>query len=194
MSKGRRKIPVNEKQADRLKEVRKAAKLSQAQLAEIAACEQQNISKYERLIIGLPTDVAERIGAHFGVRPAWLLGLDDWKTWNDLPEEIISDLINRAWDSVEKSEELLEAVGYRFVLSDKVKQLLVRYTDEDGEHECMVDDRNDPMAFHVFKDGFDKGFCSMNEKSQLLDSISDFAEYQAERLISKAEKRGVENG
>lgn len=67
----------------RVKEARSDKRITQEQLAEEIDCSVSLITQIERGKRKLTLEVAEKIAAACGVRSAWLLGLDDIKTYAD---------------------------------------------------------------------------------------------------------------
>lgn len=191
----KKKPPVNPLQGERLNEVMRENNLTQTQLGKIVGCEQQAISKYITLDVQIPADVAEIIGRKYNVRPSWLLCWDNWKTFDAEYAEYESYMVSKTWDSMEQSEELLRSLGISFQFGE-VKQIPRWFISEDtGERrEFMDDDRDDPNAYSIIKDNCEVGRCSINERSKLIDAITDYAENEAKKLIELSQKRGVDNG
>lgn len=71
---------------NRIKELRKAAGLSQKELAEIAGCFQTAISKYELGQCKIPSEALIKLCAYFDCSADYLLGLSDQQKTGPRPE------------------------------------------------------------------------------------------------------------
>ena len=71
----------------RIKTLRKQKKITQEALGEIVGVQKSAIAKYERgEIINLKRETIAKLASYFGVRPSYLMGMDD-----DTTQLIITD-------------------------------------------------------------------------------------------------------
>ena len=69
----------------RLRELRRAAGLTQADVAGELMCDQSLYSKYERDLRPLPLDMAVRLAGFYGVSLDYLAGMTDSPSRNEPP-------------------------------------------------------------------------------------------------------------
>lgn len=183
---GRPRATINPKQGIRLKYVLDECQLSQNDLAEKIHVGQQAVSKYVTCKTQLPQDTAEAIASVCNVRASWLLGLDDWKTDN----EIVGYFIGKEWDREDAIEKLLDTLGYNFIATGKGRSTIHCEIDGEMKDVCKVV-KDEPSAYNIFYDKKIIAQCSFADISALSDEIADFAEFKAKKLC---EKRGVYDG
>ena len=183
------KTPIDS--GKRLKKILKENGLNQNELADYLHYSPNHISMIVTGKRRLTPDIAYFVCSLIpGIRAEYLLCLDDWKTWDDVPEEYYSSQINKAWDSTDAAEELLEKLGYIFEWTGNAKMIDKDYADD----EMPEYDRNDPCAYRLIVDGTEKGLCSSNQRESLIESITDYAEFEVKKLLSKVKKGSADNG
>lgn len=183
---GRPRATINPKQGIRLKYVLEECQLSQNDLAEKIHVGQQAISKYVTCKTQLPQDTAEAIAGVCNVRASWILGLDDWKT----DDEIAGYFAGKEWDKEDAIEKLLATLGYQFRSTCNGRKII--QIEINGEVKDVIKwDNDEPSAYNIFYGPKIIAQCSPADKGALSDEIADFAEFKAKKLC---EKRGVNNG
>lgn len=75
---------------NRLKELRKAKKLTQQELADIAEVSKRTIQNWEDGTSNIKSEKAKKLADYFGVSVGYLLGYDD----NDFEKQIRIDVLN----------------------------------------------------------------------------------------------------
>lgn len=98
---------------NRIKELRKSRHMTQEELGEIVSVTQQNLSKYENNVYGMPIDVMIKISCYFNVKIEYLLGMTETK--RDIVGQV---LVNKTMDEY---YDLVESFKF---LNDEDKELL----------------------------------------------------------------------
>lgn len=94
--------------SERIKQARKAAGLTQEDLAKKLGVQHSVISKYEcGRVVNLKRDVIAKIAEALNVRPSWLMCMDDKKESDPEEIELDNELVNRL---MKLSREELEKV------------------------------------------------------------------------------------
>ena len=84
---GRKEAIINKKSAERLKSLFDNKKCTIPQFAETIPTSAMSMYRYTKGVTSIPRDVLEKAASRFGVRIEWLLGLDDFKTDDEIMEQ-----------------------------------------------------------------------------------------------------------
>ena len=101
--------------SERIKQARKAAGLTQEQLAEKLGVQHSVISKYEcGRVVNLKRDKIAEIAAVLNVRPSWLMCMEDKKESDpkeiELDNELLSRLMKLSPEELEKVDAFVQGL------------------------------------------------------------------------------------
>lgn len=88
---------------NRLRELQRAKKLTQQELADIAEVSKRTLAYWEKGETNIKPDKAQKLADYFGVSVAYLLGYDD----NDFEKQIRIDTLNNVLNKLYQSHDLL---------------------------------------------------------------------------------------
>jgi transcriptional regulator with XRE-family HTH domain len=186
---GRPTVEINPKQGKRLKELCIEEEITQAQLGREINYSQQTISKIVQGKAPLQPYIAEQIIEKFpSYRREWLLGLDDWKTEEEMQEAIF----RIAWGESEKEEDIFAdfmfCLGFKFV-PNPIPQWKC---EQDEQNACDFSEwMANPKSCNITNTKNVIAQCSLEDKNQLKNDIEDFARAWINRLCEKGK---VNNG
>lgn len=111
-----------EKMSDRIVRLRKERGLTQEQLAEYTGLTRSAIAKYERgLVENMTATNIQALADFFGVRPSYLMCLDDETSINPHLLQIGLDMKNYTPPTPEQKKQIEEFA--RYVLKDNKKEI-----------------------------------------------------------------------
>lgn len=87
----------------RLRELQRAKKLTQQELADIAEVSKRTIQNWEGGTSNIKTEKAKKLADYFGVSVAYLLGYED----NDFEKQIRIDTLNNVLNKLYQTHDLL---------------------------------------------------------------------------------------
>jgi len=172
----KRKLEINPKSKERLKELCNGKPLTQAMLSEKTGISQNTLSKIANGKAPMSDYVAQEIiKAVPGIRREWIMGYDDFKT----EAERISAIIGKNCAREDLINSLISLHGYTvedatFLLKVKAPQV------EKGKDD--KDDKDGKESFaammSITSPSGTVHFLSSKEFSDLLNSIDDYVEMQ----------------
>ena len=110
-----------EKMSDRIVRLRKERGLTQEQLAEYTGLTRSAIAKYERgLVENMTATNIQALASFFGVRPSYLMCLDEESSINPQLLQIGLDMKNYTPHTPEQKKQIEEFA--RYVLKDNKKE------------------------------------------------------------------------
>lgn len=158
----------------RLKLALKARHFSQRDFAEQTGLSEKHISQLVNGIRNITPKNAVTFSKILKVREAWLLGIDDFMTEEELQESLLFDA---GWDSTERTDiidKLLFTDGYSIVPNRDMSRF-------------EKDDTKEITSFDVSVYYKSKKLCELTdfEHEALADEIADFASYVIKKVIEK---------
>lgn len=88
---------------NRLRELQRAEKLTQQELADIAEVSKRTIQNWEKRENNIKPEKAKKLADYFGVSIPYLLGYDD----NDFEKQIRIDVLNNVLNKLYQTHDLL---------------------------------------------------------------------------------------
>ena len=184
MARGRPKKQVNGIATQRigivLDELKECRGITQAQFAKLIHTSQQSVSKLKRGETELSTEYARSIANEFPqYRAEWLLGLDDFKSQEDLRAHLQAEARDKK-NCVARSIELLaEQLGYQ-VTDD----LMLDNESSDWEHPVYY-----PKSYFITKPDKSGVRVPRAAMRELQQEVLDFVDFKLGRIV-KEQKDG----
>ena len=129
-------------------------------------------AEIDGIIYFVAVDIATILGKALGVLPSFLLGIDPWKTLDEVPMDIIGKEIDTSWNEDDAIEKLISALGLVFRV-------------EPEEYRGVYDSGKNDYLEHVYYDGVEVCTCSWKEKVSLFEEISSCARHEVKRFLRK---------
>ena len=180
---------------ERVKELMKDSGKLQQDLADDVG---YSITYFSAILNGrrpFPKAAAKRIAAEFpGVRWEWIMGLDDFKTKNDIIKARIdgSDFAYRA------IEDLVGSFGFTFDADNEKDEELAELLAYEHGRELNISCYQPNSMISVFYRSFgiegmvksEIGSYPAHEVQRFFDEIIDFARFKFDRLMERADEDG----
>ena len=110
----------------RLRELQRAEKLTQQELADIAEVSKRTIQNWEGGTSNIKPEKAKKLADYFGVSVGYLLGYDD----NDFEKQIRIDTLNSVLNKLYQTHELLSETASKDFWKGFTAAVLIVQTQE----------------------------------------------------------------
>ena len=168
---------------NRLRELQRAEKLTQQELADIAEVSKRTIQNWEDGTSNIKPKKAKKLADYFGVSVGYLLGYDD----NDFEKQIRIDALNDIINQMNRLKELRKEKGLTQTdLAELLEVTKLTISNwENGKHEIKADKANEianlfnvPVSYLLGYD--DNDF----EKQIRIDTLNDIINHLHKTHIS----------
>ena len=169
---GRKKAIVNKKCAERLKSLFDDKKCTIPEFAETIPISSMSMYRYIKGEVSIPRDIQEKAASRFGVRIEWLLGLDDFKTDDEIMEQ--------AWRNANTLDSVIGMAAKR-----------------NGFSLVFVDPESNPFpnlslldpCYAVIEENKIIAFMSLEDYTELRHEIGNYAAYLFNGKVSRLRHR-----
>ncbi|WP_143888003.1 helix-turn-helix domain-containing protein [Streptococcus lutetiensis] len=111
---------------NRLRELQRAEKLTQQELADIAEVSKRTIQNWEKGENNIKPEKAKKLADYFGVSIPYLLGYDD----NDFEKQIRIDVLNNVLNKLYQTHDLLLEIASKDFWKGYTAAVLIVQTQE----------------------------------------------------------------